>query len=221
MQTNIYLWRTGVTVSFVLTYNSLTSTVLQYLERSDDAVVAAIPTFITLAEFEIAQQIKTLGQMQVVEATFTPSDAVIEKPARWRKTVSMNILNGASKQPVLLRKYEYLKMYAPNTATTGIPLYYSDYDYDHWIVAPTPDAAYQFEVLYYERISPLSSENQTNWLTQNAPNAMLFGTLLQAMPFLKNDSRQIFQQKYDQAMQALKTEDITRLGDRQTVAIES
>ena len=221
MQTNIYLWRTGVTVSFVLTYNSLTSTVLQYLERSDDAVVAAIPTFITLAEFEIAQQIKTLGQMQVVEATFTPSDAVIEKPARWRKTVSMNILNGASKQPVLLRKYEYLKMYAPDTATTGIPLYYSDYDYDHWIVAPTPDAAYQFEVLYYERISPLSSENQTNWLTQNAPNAMLFGTLLQAMPFLKNDSRQIFQQKYDQAMQALKTEDITRLGDRQTVAIES
>jgi len=221
LQTNIYLWRTGVTVSFVLTYNSLTSTVLQYLERSDDAVVAAIPTFITLAEFEIAQQIKTLGQMQVVEATFTPSDAVIEKPARWRKTVSMNILNGASKQPVLLRKYEYLKMYAPNTATTGIPLYYSDYDYDHWIVAPTPDAAYQFEVLYYERISPLSSENQTNWLTQNAPNAMLFGTLLQAMPFLKNDSRQIFQQKYDQAMQALKTEDITRLGDRQTVAIES
>jgi len=221
LQTNIYLWRAGVTVSFVLTYNSLTSTVLQYLERSDDAVVAAIPTFITLAEFEIAQQIKTLGQMQVVEATFTPSDAVIEKPARWRKTVSMNILNGASKQPVLLRKYEYLKMYAPNTATTGIPLYYSDYDYDHWIVAPTPDAAYQFEVLYYERISPLSSENQTNWLTQNAPNAMLFGTLLQAMPFLKNDSRQIFQQKYDQAMQALKTEDITRLGDRQTVAIES
>jgi hypothetical protein len=112
-------------------------------------------------------------------------------------------------------------MYAPDTATTGVPLYYSDYDYDHWIVAPTPDAAYQFEVLYYERISPLSSENQTNWLTQNAPNAMLFGTLLQAMPFLKNDSRQIFQQKYDQAMQALKTEDITRLGDRQTVAIES
>ena len=57
--TNFYLWRTGVTVSFVLTYDSLTSTVLQYLERSDQAVVEAIPTFITLAEFEIAQQINT------------------------------------------------------------------------------------------------------------------------------------------------------------------
>lgn len=210
-----------MTVSFVLTYDSLTSTVLQYLERSDDAVVEAIPTFITLCEFEIAQQIKTLGQLQVAESTFTVSNAVIEKPARWRKTVSMNVLNGTTKEPIFLRKYEYLKTYAPTTSTTGLPLYYADYDYDHWIVAPTPDAAYQFEVLYYERISPLSSENQTNWLTQNAPNAMLFGTLLQAMPFLKNDARQIFQQKYQEAMAALKTEDQLRVGDRSAVAIES
>jgi hypothetical protein len=210
-----------VTVSFVLTYDSLTSTVLQYLERSDQAVVEAIPTFITLAEFEIAQQIKTLGQLQVVESAMNVGDPTIAKPARWRKTVSMNILKDGQRLPVLLRKYEYLKLYAPDATATGTPLYYADYDYEHWLVAPTPDAAYTFEVLYYERISPLSSENQTNWITQNAPNAMLFGTLLQAMPFLKNDSRQIFQQKYDQALAALKTEDVTRLGDRQTVAIES
>jgi hypothetical protein len=210
-----------VTVSFVLTYDSLTSTVLQYLERSDQAVVDAIPTFITLAEFEIAQQIKTLGQLQVVESVMNAGDPTIAKPARWRKTVSMSILKDGQRLPILLRKYEYLKLYAPDATTTDVPLYYADYDYEHWLIAPTPDAAYEFEVLYYERISPLSSENQTNWITQNAPNAMLFGTLLQAMPFLKNDSRQIFQQKYDQALGALKTEDVTRVGDRQTVAIES
>ncbi len=50
---------------------------------------------------------------------------------------------------------------------------------------------------------------------------MLFGTLLQAMPFLKNDARQIFQQKYQEAITALKAEDVLRLGDRQTVAIDS
>jgi len=48
------------TPSWVLTYDSLTETVKQYLERKDAAVVNAIPTFITLAEFEIAEQIKTL-----------------------------------------------------------------------------------------------------------------------------------------------------------------
>jgi len=38
---------------------------------------------------------------------------------------------------------------------------------------------------------------------------------------LKNDQRQIFQQKYDQAMQFLKTEDVARVGDRQAVAVDS
>ena len=207
--------------SWVMTYDSLTSTVLQYLERKDAAVVNQLPTFITLAEFEIAQEIKTLGQLQVVEAVMQAGNPVIQKPARWRKTVSMNISVGGVKQPVFLRKYEYLKNYWPNTSQTDVPLYYADTDWDHWYIAPTPNQDYSFEVLYYERIAPLSSENQTNWITQNAPNAMLFGTLLQAMPFLKNDQRQIFQQKYTEALQALKTEDVARVGDRQAVAVDS
>lgn len=209
------------TPSWVLTYDSLTSTVLQYLERQDSAVVNAIPTFITLAEFEIAEQIKTLGQLQIVESTMTLGNPVIQKPARWRKTVSMNVLVNGKKQPVLLRKYEYLKNYWQDDTQLATPLYYADTDWDHWYLAPTPDQAYTFEVLYYERIAPLSSTNQTNWITQNAPNAMLFGTLLQAMPFLKNDQRQIFQQKYTESIQALKAEDVSRIGDRQSVAVDS
>lgn len=209
------------TPSWVLTYDSLTSIVQEYLERKDKAVVNAIPTFITLAEFEIAEQIKTLGQLQVVESAMTASNPILQKPARWRKTVSMSVTVNGVKQPVFLRKYEYLKNYWPDTNQISIPLYYADTDWDHWYLAPTPDQDYAFEVLYYERIAPLSSTNQTNWLTQNAPNAMLFGTLLQAMPFLKNDQRQIFQQKYTESMQALKVEDIARVGDRQAVAVDS
>lgn len=209
------------TPSWVMTYESLTATVLQYLERKDQAVVDAIPTFITLCEFEVAQEIKTLGQLTVANATVTPNNPILAKPARWRKTVSMSINNGSIMQPVYLRKFEYLKNYWPDTSKTDVPAYYSDTDYEHWYLAPTPDQAYDFEVLYYERIAPLSSTNQTNWLTQYAPNVMLYGTLLQAMPFLKNDSRAIFQQKYTEAITALKTEDVARVGDRQAIAIDS
>lgn len=209
------------TPSWTMTYDSLTSTVLQYLERSDPAVVAAIPTFITLCEFEIAQEIKTLGQLTVANATVTPNNPVLAKPARWRKTVSMSINNGSNMQPVFLRKFEYLKNYWPDPTKTDVPAYYADTDYEHWYLAPTPDQAYDFEVLYYERIAPLSSTNQTNWLTQYAPNAMLYGTLLQAMPFLKNDARAIFQQKYSEAVAALKTEDVARVGDRSAIAVDS
>jgi len=204
-----------------MTYDSLTSMVLQYLERKDAAVVNAIPTFISLAEFAIAEQIKTLGQLQVAESTILINNPVLPKPARWRKTVSMSILVDGVKQPVYLRKYEYLKNYWPDTTKTDVPQYYADTDWDHWYIAPTPDKNYSFEVLYYERISPLSSTNQTNWLTQNAPNAMLFGTLLQAMPFLKNDQRTVFQQMYAESLQSLKVEDVSRVGDRQAVAVDS
>jgi hypothetical protein len=210
------------TPSYVLTYDSLTTLVLQYLERDDAAVVAFIPTAITMAEFEIAQEIKTLGQMVVVDAAMQANNPVIAKPARWRKTVSMTLTTATGKQPIFLRKLEYLNGYWPNVTATGTPLYYADYDFDHWFIAPTPDQAYAFEALCYTRLQPLASDNQTNWLTQNAPNAMLFGTLKQTAPFLKDDARlQMWAQLFTEAMTALKTEDALRIGDRQTVAQDS
>jgi hypothetical protein len=196
--------------------------VLQYLERRDAAVVEAIPTFITLCEFEIAQYIKTLGQMEVVDSTMNIGNPVIAKPARWRKTVSMTLSNSGSKQPILLRKLEYLNAYAQDVTATGTPLYYADYDYEHWIVAPTPNQAYAFEALCYTRLQPLSSAYQTNWLTQNAPNAMLFGTLKQTAPFLKNDARlALWKQMFDEALAALKTEDTLRVADRSAIAVDN
>ena len=208
------------TPSFTLTYDSLVSTVEQYLERNDAAVVNQIPTFITLAEFAIAQQIKTLGQIEVAVGTMQINNPVIPKPARWRKTVSMSVTSAGEKASVFLRKYEYLTNYNAQSPS-GLPQFYGDYDYDNWYVAPVPDQAYPFEVLIYQRLKPLSSANQTNWITNNAPNAMLFGTLLEAVVYLKDDQRQIFQQKYDAAMQMLKAEDVARIGDRSAVAVDS
>jgi hypothetical protein len=210
------------TPSYVLTYDNLTSLVLQYLERKDTAVVNFIPTAITLAEFEIAQEIKTLGQMVVVDSNMNAGNPVIAKPARWRKTVSMTLTTASGKQPILLRKLEYLNEYAPNVSTTSQPLYYADYDWDHWFVAPTPDQAYAFEAICYTRLQPLASDNQTNWLTQNAPNALLFGVLKQTAPFLKDDPRlATWNALFDQAMASLKSEDTLRIGDRQTVVQDS
>jgi hypothetical protein len=201
-----------------MTYDSLVSDIQQYLERSDDATVAQIPRFVMLAEQVIASQIKFLGNLTVNTSAMVVASDTISKPARWHKTVSINITVGGVRNPVLLRKYEYLREYAPNPATLGLPKFYADYDYTNWLVAPTPDVAYNFEVLYYERVQPLDSSNQTNWFTIYAPQALLYGSLLQAMPFLKNDERMgMWQQQYDLIINTLKQEDMTRLGDRQTV----
>ena len=211
-----------MTTASVMTYDSLVENIQSYLERTDTATLEKIPLFIMLAEQTIASQIKFLGNLTVVESTMVSNQPVIDKPARWHKTVSFNITVAGERQPVLLRKYEYLREYWPNATDTGIPAYFADYDYTHWLVAPTPASGYTFEVLYYERIQPLDSSNQTNWFTIYAPQALLYGSLLQAMPFLKNDERMaMWQQNYDLIMRTLMAEDKLRLADRQAVAVDS
>lgn len=211
-----------MTVAAVMTYDSLVENIQSYLERTDQATIDKIPLFIMLAEQVIASQIKFLGNMTVQTSTMVQGQNIIDKPARWHKTVSMNITVAGKRYPVLLRKYEYLREYWPDPAQESVPKFYCDYDYTHWLVAPTPDSAYNFEVLYYERIQPLDSSNQTNWFTIYAPQALLYGSLLQAMPFLKNDERiPMWQAQYDLIMQTLIAEDKLRVADRQAVAIDS
>jgi hypothetical protein len=205
-----------------MTYDSLVENIQSYLERTDTATLEKIPLFIMLAEQIIASQIKFLGNLTVNTSTMVPNVGILDKPARWHKTVSMNVTVAGERQPVLLRKYEYLREYWPDGTLTGVPAYYGDYDYTHWLVAPTPALAYSFEVLYYERIQPLDSSNQTNWFTTYAPQALLYGSLLQAMPFLKNDERMpMWQANYDQIMQTLKQEDVQRIGDRQASVLDT
>ena len=211
-----------MTTASTMTYDSLVENIQSYLERTDTATVEKIPLFIMLAEQIIASQIKFLGNLTPMTSTMTATEAVIDKPARWHKTVSMNVTVSGERMPVLLRKYEYLREYAPNSTDTGVPVYYGDYDYTHWLVAPAPDLNYDFEVLYYERVQPLDSTNQTNWFTIYAPQALLYGSLLQSMPFLKNDERMgMWQQNYDLIMQTLKTEDTQRIGDRQAAVLDT
>jgi hypothetical protein len=175
-----------------------------------------------LAEQVIASELKFLGNLTVAQSTMIAGEPVIDKPARWRKTVSMNVTVDGKKNPILLRKYEYLREYWPDAVDVDVPKFYCDYDYTHWLVAPTPAQAYSYEVLYYERIQPLDSTNQSNWFTQYAPQALLYGSLLQAMPFLKDDERMaMWQSQYSQIMEVLKVEDISRVGDRQTLVRDS
>jgi len=203
----------------VMTYSSLVENIQSYLERTDQATIDKIPTFIMLAEQVMAADLKFLGNIIVATSNMVQGENIIDKPARWRKTVSMNVTVNGVRQPIFLRKYEYLREYWPDPSQQDVPFFYCDYDYTHWMIAPTPDDDYAYEVLYYERLQPLDATNQSNWFTEYAPQALLYGSLLQAMPFLKNDERiPMWQAQYEQIMNVLKTEDVARIGDRQAIA---
>ena len=205
-----------MTTAYVQTYDNLVLDVQQYMERNDADFVAMIPTLIGLAESAIAAELKTLLQLVVVETTLIATDPVLVKPTRWRKTISMKI-NGA---PVVMRSQDYIAQYN-SEAADGQPKFYAEYDYNNWNFAPPPDQDYPVEIIYYSLVQPLDSTNQTNLFTQIAPQAMLFGTLLQAQGYLKAlDKLPVWKSYYTDCLAALKKEDNSRRIDRNTTIQE-
>lgn len=205
-----------MTAAYVQTYDNLVDDVINYMERDDAQFVAQIPTLIGLAESAIAAELKSLLQLVVVETTLAAAQDILEKPTRWRKTISMKV-NG---KPILLRSQDYVAQYQ-SEADAGLPKYYAEYDYNNWAIAPVPDAAYPVEIIYYSLVQPLDSTNQTNLFTQQCPQAMLFGTLLQAQGYLKAiDKLPIWKTYYMDSLAALKKEDNSRRIDRNTTVQE-
>jgi hypothetical protein len=213
-----------------MTFTTLKEDVQRYLERgssyaSDPVVFEQIPRLINLAERRIARELKVQGFIHVVNGTMAPGQSVYDKPDRWRDTISINFGSGAglaTRTPLFTRSYEYCRAYWPDESQTAQPLFYSDYDYAHWLFAPTPDVAYPFEILYYELPPLLDEGTQTNWLTDYAPQLLLYGALLEATPFLKNDDRiPTWQNYYDRAAGMLNGEDLAKILDRASVRKEA
>jgi hypothetical protein len=203
-----------------LTFDSLQTDLRQYLERGtsvDPTVFEQLPRLINLAERQLANSLKILGFVNVVTDTWTIGQSVVPKPDRWRDTISINFGVGATqiRTPLFPRVYEYLRRYWPDEDLTDQPKFYADYDYFNWLIAPSADFAYPFEVNYWELPALLDGANQTNWTTDFAPNALLHGALTQAAPFLNNDERlPIWQGIYDRDVMILEAQDVKRIIDR-------
>lgn len=211
----------------VMNFTSLKTDIRQYLERgdvTDTTIFEQIPRVIGLAERTIARRLKVTGTMNVVSSAMVAGTSVYAKPDRWRRTVSMEIGVGTDplqeRKPVYTRSYEYIREYWPNSVLQARPEFYADYDYQHWLIGPTPDAAYPWQIIYYEQPPLLDSTNETNWLTDYAPNALLYRALLEMEPLLKNDGRMnTWRQLYEEAVEAINLEDLEKIVDRSSVRV--
>lgn len=204
-----------------MTYTSLVEDIQAYCERTDATFLEYIPRFVMLAENRIALEAKGLGLLKSVTDDLVFGSSVLAKPALWRETVSLQVsttVGGEERSVLLSRSYEFCRTFWPDGSTTDFPRFYADWDYEHFLIAPTPDAAYSYELIYYERPRPLDADNQSNWTTEYAPQLLLFACLLEAQPFLKNQERAaMWQAAYAQQIASFSTENKERLVDRSTL----
>lgn len=205
-----------------MTYASLVSEVTSYLNNTNAATVARIPDFIYQAQQKLAMACKTVGIENYVVSKFITGTSVYQKPAGWRRSLSINFGTGVNnnvRNVLFERKYDYLRVYWPDSTVVNLPKFYSDYGYSNFLVAPTPDDDYPFEFSYLELPQPITENIQTNWWTNYAPQVLLNAVLLEAMYFLQDDERiQVFKAVYDEGVQLINDQDTQRLLDRSSNA---
>lgn len=210
-----------MTSAAVMTFATLQTDLQRYTTRSDATYVSDIPRLIMQAENKIASEARGLGYLTSVTGVFVPGypgGQAFQKPSLWRETASFAKGTGSGFNTygyLYERTVEYCRRYWPTPTTTAEPKFYADWDYAHWLIAPTPDQAYNYEIIYHQRPTPLDDNNQTNWTTQNAPQLILAAAMVEAVKYTKRvDLKQMWDGEYDRALKQVAFEQKRRLADR-------
>lgn len=184
-------------------YTDLQTSVANYLGRND--LTAVIPDFIRFAETRLARDLRTRLMLKSATAPMVAGDARVALPTDFLEIRDL-FTQGNPRMPVT-----YL---SPSAFTrdaradeSGKPVFYtvlaSEFQF-----APQPDAAYTLEILYYAKPPVLSSTNASNVFLANYPDALLYGSLIEAEPYLINDARsQTWATLYDRAVKNISDAD--------------
>lgn len=185
------------------TYSELKTSVANYLGRSD--LTSQIPDFITLAEIRLNRSVRIRQMLKTATATTTAGDPTVGLPSDFLQMRDLYIA-GNPRSPI-----SYL---SPSAFTrdaradeSGLSVFYT-LRAAEIVLAPYPDSAKTLTMLYYAKPTAMSDSVSSNEFMANCPDALLYGALLEAEPYLMNDARlQVWSSLYNNAVSALNTSD--------------
>jgi len=190
------------------TLSTLKTAIQDYSESTETSFVTNLPNFIKTTEERILKSVQLDDFIKNVTGQATPSSPYLGSPTDYLSSFSLAVIDSSSNYNYLQLKHpSFIRDFTPASSTTGLPKYYAEFDENTFILAPTPDTTYTFELHYFFRPSSLTSagDSGTTWLSDNAPNALLYGSLTEAMVYLKNyESLPIYEQRFQEAIGLLK-----------------
>jgi len=201
-----------------MTYAELVDKIRNYTEVTSTVLTDAIINgFIEDAEWRIQREIdmdasrryKTAQMIASTRFIDTPADALVIRSAQI--TDSSGVGASSNRDFLQYRDTSFMSEFNPEGAT-GVPKYYSWWDNDTIVVAPTPDATYTIQLNYILKDPGLSSTNTTTYLSLYFPNGLLYACLIEAFSFLKgpNDLLQLYETKYKQVLEGFSIEQMGR-----------
>ncbi len=192
-------------MSFTLA--TLKSTVQDYCETAETTFVADLDTFIKEAEERILKNVELPVFRKNVTGNATTDFPYLATPSDFLATYSLALIVNSVYTYPLFKHVSFIRDYTPNATTTGPTKYYALFDDNTFLLGPTPDSDYTYELHYKYRPASLTttSGSSTTWLSDNAPDALLYGTLVEAATFLKTPEEAAqYEQRFMMAISALK-----------------
>jgi hypothetical protein len=197
-------------------YSDLTDNIRNYTETSTTVLSnTVIQPFIESIEDKVRRTVDLNYYRKYDTATLTVNNPFLPLPADWEATRYVQLIDSGDDRTYLIQKdISFMNEYAPDRTSTGAatPKYYAMWDQDTHYLAPTPNAALTVELAYTYKPPGLTSTNTSTWLSQNAPNVLLYGCILEALGYLKGpaDMIQYYDKMYNQSVQALATYEMGR-----------
>jgi hypothetical protein len=166
------------------TFAGLKATIADYLNRDD--LTAIIPSFITIAEAKFNRKLRTRQMIKRAEGQI--ESAFFAYPADWLQAKEFQLNTNPIVRLQFVTEAYGDELKANRYVSIGQPAYYTITGTQLEFI-PTPDSTYSAELTYYAKIPALSDANTSNWLLAYAPDLYLYGALLEAAPYLKDDER--------------------------------
>lgn len=189
----------------ISTYSELQEAIADWLIRSD--LTARIPDFIMLNEKSMNRLLKT-AEMEVEGSLTTVADtATVALPTGYSGLRRLRAYNNAIWYDVQILPLEPSR----DNGIVGAPPVAASIVGSNLSFRPIPNGAYPLLINYYAKFTPLSDAAPSNWILTDHPDAYLYGSLLQAAPYLGTDARlSLWADGFNSVIQQINEEDVDK-----------
>ena len=204
-----------------LTYTlaNLQTDIQNYTEVGSNVFTEAVMNkFITNAENRIYRAVDADLERHYATSTMVIGNRYVTIPSDLRTVRYIQLKDSSNKQVYLeQRDPSYIATYydTPGTSSSTLPKYYANWDENYWVVAPTPNAAYEITMAYNKNPVSLTDSTKSTtgtYLSNKYPDVLLYASLVNAYGYLKGpmDMLQYYQAAYKEALQTYETEQMGR-----------
>ena len=189
------------------TFTTLKTAINDYTQNTETTFVSQLSRFILNAEERILKEAQLDVFRKNASGVTTSGNKYLSKPSDFLAQNSLSVISSSENKFLLYKQVTFLQDYNPNPATTGLPLYYADWNDQSFLLSPTPDANYNVELHYFFRpVSITASGDGTRYLGNNAELALLYGSLVEAYTFMKGeaDLLQLYKARFQESLQWIK-----------------